>query len=164
MRTYNNLKPAVPPKEITDFKQMLETNSEVYNDRIQYIFKEDGEMKELTFTEFGAKVKAFTTFLYEKGLNGKRIAITGDTSPYWMVAFYAAVISGGVAVPLDRELDPDQMTEFIKIAECSAIVYTASVADKVEGEIANLPDLSNFFINKSLYFGNILYIISTNRY
>ncbi|MBQ3528854.1 MAG: AMP-binding protein [Clostridia bacterium] len=146
MRTYNNLKPAVPPKEITDFKQMLETNSEVYNDRIQYIFKEDGEMKELTFTEFGAKVKAFTTFLYEKGLNGKRIAITGDTSPYWMVAFYAAVISGGVAVPLDRELEPDQMTEFIKIADCSAIVYTSSVADKVEGEIANLPDLSCFFI------------------
>ncbi|MBR4881891.1 MAG: AMP-binding protein, partial [Clostridia bacterium] len=146
MRTYNNLKPAVLPKEIIDFKQMLESNSEVYNNRVHYVFKEDGEMKEITFVEFENKVKAFTTFLYENGLGGKRIAIIGDTNPYWMVAFYAAVISGGVAVPLDRELDPDQMSEFIKIAECSAIVYTATVADKVEGEINNLPDLSHFVI------------------
>ena len=145
MRTYNNLKPAIPAEEMKNFKEMLERNSESYGDRTQYIYKDNGEMQEMSFAVFADKVKAFSTFLYESGLAGKRIAVTGDTHPYWMVAFYATIITGGVIVPLDRDLEADQMSEFIKIAECSAIVYTSAMTEKVEGVIDNLPEI-NFFL------------------
>lgn len=143
MRTYNNLKPAIPPIEILDFKQMLNKNSEIFGDKVQYIYKNNGEMCEKTFVEFGEDVKNFSTALYERGLAGKRIAIIGDTHPAWMTAFYSTVITGGVAVPLDRELDADQMVEFIKIADCSAIVYTAALSSKVEGSAEKLDFLKH---------------------
>lgn len=144
MRTYNNLKKVLPPEEVLNFRQMIEKNAKTYGDKTQYIYKDNGEMHEMSYGEFGDTVKYFSTALYDKGLCGKRIAIIGDTHPAWMAAFYATVITGGVAVPLDRELDPDQMAEFAKIADCSAIVYTAALNAKVEGAAESLSFLDYF--------------------
>ncbi len=144
MRTYNNLKQVDPPKKILNFKQMLRTNSENYGNKTLYIYKNKGVMREKSYAQFTRDVTAFATALYEKGLAGKRIAIIGDTHPAWMTAFYATIITGGVVVPLDRELDADQMAEFIRIADCSAIVYTAALHDKVEGAADSLSFLKYF--------------------
>ncbi|MBR4881050.1 MAG: AMP-binding protein, partial [Clostridia bacterium] len=144
MRTYNNLKPAVPAQEALSFKQMLKRNADEYGDRTLYIYKHNGAMAEKSFADFNKDVESFSTALYEKGLAGKRIAIIGDTHPAWMTAFYATVITGGIAVPLDRELDAEQMAEFAKIAECSAIVYTPALNDKVQGAADKLSFLEYF--------------------
>lgn len=144
MKTYNNLKPAPAPDEVFSFKQMIEKNSNLYTDKVQYIYKDKGEMCEKTYGQFAADVMHFSTMLYETGLAGKRIAIIGDTHPAWLTAFFSTIITGGVAVPLDRELDADQMCEFVKIAECSAIVYTAALNDKVQGSADKLSFLDYF--------------------
>ncbi|MBQ2730218.1 MAG: AMP-binding protein [Clostridia bacterium] len=154
MRTYNNLKPAVEPQEAFSFKQMLERNANEYGDRTQYIYKENGEMHEKSFAMMNEEVRSFSTALYERGLAGKRIAIIGDTHPCWMVAFYSVVITGGIAVPLDRELDADQMAEFAKIADCSAIVYTPALNAKVEGAADKLAFLECFIPVKPSEFAS----------
>lgn len=132
MRTYNNLKPVQPPKHVENLRQMAQSNADIYGDKALYIFKENGETKRITYHEFWENVHAFGTGLYQYGLNGKNIAIVGDTHPTWTAAFIATVSTGGVVVPLDRELDGDQMVEFMKIAECSALVYTSSMNSKIE--------------------------------
>ena len=144
MRTYNNLKPVDPPEEIISFKQMTEKNASVYGDKAIYIYKENGEMLEKSYARFSEEIKCLCTCFYERNLAGKRIAITGDTHPSWMVAFYATIITGGVVVPLDRELDADQMAEFVKRAECSAIVYTSALNSKIEGVASKLTSLDYF--------------------
>ena len=123
---------------------MTEKNARVYGDKALYIYKENGEMCEKSYARFSEEIKCLCTAFYERGLAGKRIAITGDTHPYWMVAFYATIISGGVVVPLDRELDADQMAEFVKRAECSAIVYTSAMNSKVESVADKLSYLDYF--------------------
>ena len=144
MRTYNNLKPVDRPAEILNFKQMTEKNAQTFGDKAIYIYKENGEMHEKSYARFSEDIKCLCTAFYERGLAGKRIAITGDTHPSWLVAFFATIITGGVAVPLDRELDADQMVEFIKRADCSALVYTAAMNEKVEGVAAKLSFLDYF--------------------
>ncbi len=138
MKTYNNLKPVQPPKHVENLRQMAQTNAEIYSDKALYIFKENGETKKTTYHEFWEGICAFGTGLYQYGLNGKNIAVVGDTHPAWTTAFIAAVSTGGVIVPLDRELDGDQMVEFMKIAECCALVYTASMDSKIESIRENL--------------------------
>lgn len=132
MRTYNNLKPVQPPKPVENLRQMAQSNAEVYGDKALYIFKENGETQRVTFHEFWEMVRAFGSGLYQYGLNGKNIAVVGDTHPSWTAAFIATVSTGGVIVPLDKELDSDQMVEFMKIAECNVLVYTASMNSKIE--------------------------------
>jgi len=111
---------------------MAQSNAEVYGDKALYIFKESGETQRVTYNEFWEMVRTFGSGLYQYGLNGKNIAVVGDTHPSWTAAFIATVSTGGVIVPLDKELDSDQMVEFMKIAECNALVYTASMNSKIE--------------------------------
>ncbi len=145
MRTYNNLKPVAPPKEIVDFRQLVRTNAECYGDKAQFIYLENGVRTEKTFNEMYADVTAFTTGLFCRGLNGKSIAVIGDLHPAWMTAFHSVIIGGGVIVPLDHELDTEQMADFMKIAKCSAVVYTSAMNKKID-EARPMLDFIEYFI------------------
>lgn len=127
MRTYNNLAPVEKRKEFTDLRDLYKSSAEKYGDKVQYYFKEDGLLKEFTFNDFWQSMREFSTALYEKELNTARIAVVGDTHPYWMVAFASVFSCGGVIVPLDRELDDSEMIKFMKKAKCTAVVYTGSM-------------------------------------
>ena len=70
---------------------MIEKNAELYGEKAQYIYKENGEMLEKTYGQFASDVMHFCTMLHETGLAGKRIAIIGDTHPAWLCAFFLAI-------------------------------------------------------------------------
>ncbi len=123
MRTYNNLK-ADPPKKFIDIRDLFRTSAAVYGDKARYLYRVDGEVKEYSYNDLWSDIQRFATYIMNSSLNGKRIAIVGETHPMWVVAFMSVICSGGVAVPLDKELDVDQMIDFMRIADCSAVVYT----------------------------------------
>ena len=64
------------------------------------------------------------------GLAGKRIAIIGETSVEWVCSYVAAIASGGIAIPLDRELDPRQIEGFLEFAEADALIYSHTFNEK----------------------------------
>ncbi len=133
MKTYNNLLPYQKPKFVENLRQMVQSNADVYGDKDFYVYKQNGETVTVSYTEFNNMVRAFGTGLYKMGLAGKHIAITGDTHPCWTAAFIAILSTGGVAVPLDRDLEAGEAASFMKIAECSAVVYTSALNKKIEG-------------------------------
>ncbi|MDD6095635.1 MAG: AMP-binding protein [Clostridia bacterium] len=145
MRTYNNLKPVAKPKLIENFRQLVRTNAEAFGDKAQFIYPENGKRIEKSFNEMYSDIMAFTTALFCKGLAGKNVAVIGDLHPAWMTAFHSVVIGGGVIVPLDHELDPEQAANFMKIAKCSAVVYTSAMNKKIEEAMPYL-DFIEYFI------------------
>lgn len=64
------------------------------------------------------------------GLRNKRIAIVGETSPEWVASYVAAIASGNVAIPLDRELDFNEMLGFLEFAEADAVIYSGTFNEK----------------------------------
>ena len=146
MATYNNLKPVEAPKFIEDFRQMLRTSAERFGDKALYNYKVNGELCSISYAEFYENVRAFSTALTLKGLAGKTIAVTGDTHPAWTAAFYSVMITGGIIVPLDHELDAAQMAEFMKISKCCAVVYTSAMEPKIE-EILPKADFLEYYIS-----------------
>ena len=44
------------------------------------------------------------TWLYSKDFHRKHIAVIGENSYEWLVAFFAITCGGNVAVPIDKEL------------------------------------------------------------
>lgn len=133
MKTFNNLLPYQEPKYVENLRQMAQSNAEVYGDKDLYVYKVKGETISVSYNDFYKTVRAFGTGLYKTGLAGKTIAITGDTHPNWVAAFIAVLSTGGVAVPLDRELAPNEAADFMKIADCSAVVYTPALNEKING-------------------------------
>ncbi|MBE6708024.1 MAG: hypothetical protein E7578_02125 [Ruminococcaceae bacterium] len=147
MRTYNNLH-AAPPKKFKDIRDLFRTSAEAFGDKARYQYREDGHLKEYSYNELWRDIQSFATYLMNSSLAGKRIAIIGDTHPMWVVAFNAIICSGCVAVPLDKELEMDQIIEFMKIADCSAVVYTECFNKRFTERIDDLDFLKRLIVIK----------------
>ncbi len=97
---------------------------EVHGDRIFYAWKENGEVREISYADFAALVTNIAKGLRELyGEGGKKIAVIGETSPYWIASHLAIIASGNVVVPMDKELDPEEISKFFEYADVSAIVH-----------------------------------------
>ena len=56
-------------------------------------------------------------YLSERYGRQSHIAILGENSYQWLVVFMAAVMSGNVAVPLDKELDAAGIQDFLNFSK-----------------------------------------------
>ena len=144
VKTYNNLLPVEEPKYFSDIRDLYRSSAVSFGSKVLYYYSEDGERKQLSYAEFWNTIRAFGTALYKYGLEKARIAIVGDTHPYWVAAFVAALSSGGVAVPLDRELDDDEMIAFMKKAKCTAVVYTSCMNKRLTSRLDDLSFIEYF--------------------
>lgn len=166
MKTYSNLKPIPTPKFVENLRQMVESNAEAYGDNVLYNYKENGpasELVQMTYNQFSDRLHAFATGLFEYGLAGKNVAVIGDTHPDWTISYISVFTSGGVIIPLDHDLAIDEAVNFMKIAECSAIVYTSAMNKAIEGAVDKMdfleyiiPVNSEFEHEKVLPFAKIV--------
>ena len=132
------------PKIITDLKNLVITSAESFGDKTLYIYKEDKTEKFFSYNDNLKYMNYLGTALYEIGLMGKHIAIIGDTHPYYLTAYYAAVNGGGVAVPLDKELMDNEIINFMNISDVSAVFYTESFNNRLINYTDRLPNVEYF--------------------
>ena len=145
MRMKNNLKGAVPVRPVENLRHIVYRNDEEYGDKTLYWYKEDREdFHEYSYHRMRVEVDAIGTAFAELGVMDAGIAITGDVHPRFFATYYAATTGGGYAVPIDRDIHPDQTVNFIIRAEAKAVVYTRNQNKKI-AEIADLlPDVKYF--------------------
>lgn len=91
------------------------------------------EDKFVTYREFVDDIEGLGTYILSKGLKKDKIAIVGENSYEWLVAYFAILGSGNTAVPLDRDLPIDDLLYNVKNSGCKAVFYSKvykDVADK----------------------------------
>lgn len=116
-----------------DFLTVLEG----HRDRIAYeYFVGPNETATLTYTEYTAMVRRFAAGLTALGLGGKTVAVIGETLPRWTATYLAVLATGGVIVPMDKELAPSEIASFLEIVSADAIVGAPSM----DGALAGIPE------------------------
>lgn len=88
-----------------------------------------------SYGEFASEIRGFGTYLISKGLKKDKIAILGENSYEWLIAYFSVLGGGNTAVPLDRDLPVDDLLYNVTNSGCKAIVYSkvyADVADKLK--------------------------------
>ena len=104
-----------------------------FGDRTAYrYFDRQRNLHSLTYKNLAAKFLQQAAGYSAAGLAGKRIAVIGETSVEWVCSYVAAIAAGGVAVPMDRELEVSEIEGFLEFAEVDAIVYSQSFNEKFE--------------------------------
>ncbi|MGB6278107.1 MAG: AMP-binding protein, partial [Rhodococcus sp. (in: high G+C Gram-positive bacteria)] len=88
----------------------VEVNVEENSDTLAYRFvdysrERDGEAHELTWAEFGTRLKAVAARLQQVTQPGDRVAILAPQGLEYVIAFFGAIYAGTIAVPL---FDPDE--------------------------------------------------------
>lgn len=58
--------------------------------------------------------------------NKRRVAISGENSYYWMLAYYGAVTALGTVIPLDRLLQPRETINLLERAEADTLIIDAA--------------------------------------
>ena len=112
-------------RPITDIKNMLETSAELFADNVAFLQKYSHKepYTEIKYSQVMEDVNGLGTALIARGLKGRRIAVIGENCYQWAVSYLAAVCGTGVVVPLDRELNAEELKNQIIRAEVSGVLF-----------------------------------------
>ncbi len=130
-----------PVASIKHFSEKIADNGY----KIAYMwFDEARELHEMTYLELSHTITNAAAAFCSMGWRGRRIAIIGEPTPAWVVTYAAAIASGNVAIPLDKELEKKELEGFLTFAEADAIVYSGGFNKAFEETVENHPTVSLF--------------------
>ena len=126
---------------VLDFLRVLEK----HGDKTVYsYFDKKRKVKDMSYVRLVRRVKRMAAALTEKGYAGKRIALIGETSPNWVITYLAVLATGGVAIPMDKELEISVIEGFLDSVDADGILYSATFNGKFANAQENHKSLSLF--------------------
>ena len=134
------LKKSHKVREISDFRDLVYGSAEKFGSLPAFVLRN----RQINYKTFKDDYRGLCTALLARGYMGKRIAVIGENSYGWILA-YLASSSIGVVVPIDKELDPEDMKMFMKEAECSAVIADEKILEKLEG----FADIEKIILNET---------------
>ena len=114
-------------KEFKNIKEIIYESAERYNDKIAFVVKHQ-ENKKVTYENISYRrlledINKLGTILYEKGFQGKRIAVIGKNRYEWALAHLSNLLGGCVSVPLDKDLQYDELENSLIISKAECIIF-----------------------------------------
>ena len=115
---------------------------ESHGDKVAFdYFDKSGEVLKMTYAEYAKNIRAFAAGLNEIGKSKARIAIIGETSPFWHIAYHSVVCGGGVAIPLDKELAIGEIENFLVRSKAEVIIFSNLFEEKFREMAAAHPEI-----------------------
>ena len=117
----------------TCLSDMLESNAKEVPDKIA-IRQRSGrkETEEISYAKLYEDVKRVAAYIHSAYGKGQHIAIIGENSYEWLIAFLGIACSGNVAVPTDKELPAGEIKNLLKSADVTAAFVSKTYSDLVE--------------------------------
>ncbi len=131
-------------KKFETIRQMVDMAVEDAGDKVGFKFRENGEIRDVTFREFRNTTMYIGTALYSMGLHDKHIAMVGENSYNWICVYLTALQSAGVYVPVDKELPPEQMNFVLSESDAEVLFYTKKYENYIRDNKENFPKITTF--------------------
>ena len=100
--------------------QMFHISQMRYGERPCFVDFEgkDGAKQTYTYNEVWQKIETLAQWMMANGVKkGDHVAVSGKNSPEWAVVFFAAMLAGAVAIPLDYALHENEIENLLKTAK-----------------------------------------------
>ena len=119
---------------ITSITEMLDIKNEKMPEAVAIRFRKGKDsIEEKTYGQVYSEVKKAGSWIDRNYGKGNHIAIIGENSYEWLIAFMGCLVSGNVAVPIDKELPAAEVEWLIKKADVSKVFISKTYSDLVEG-------------------------------
>ncbi len=137
----------LPPD--TTLTSLIDRNITYVGDTIAYRFLHysgsgEGRADEITWAEFGIRLRAVAAHVQRLAGAGDRVAVVAPQSIDWVVGYYAAIKAGTIAVPLFAPELPghaERLETALRDSQPTVILTTAAAKDAIEGFLTALPQL-----------------------
>lgn len=139
-----------------NIKEVIYNSVKLYRDNIAFVTKLKNKDKSIeyinhTYQDFLDDVNGFGTGLYDLNLQGKRIAICGRNRYEWAVAHISNLLGGIVSVPIDKELQLNELEDSLVRSKVEAIVFD----EKYEENILKIKQNGKTNIKKFICMGEL---------
>ena len=128
--------------DVTDLCDIIER----HGNKTLFRYYEGKDIQSMTYATFGTQVREAAAAFTAMGLCGEKIVVIGETSPQWVCTYLGALAAGCVIVPMDKELDTEEIRRFIAMVDARAIVYSKSFNEKFIKSISDGDTGIRYFI------------------
>ncbi len=134
--------PLLPSYPLSDLRELLLVSTEKNGKRAAIKSKVDGEYRATSYDQLKERVERLATALFECGLeSGDRVGVLSENRTQWCVAYLAAVASGFVVVPIDKDLTTREIKHILNFGECRALVCSGDHATSLKPHRSAVPSL-----------------------
>ncbi len=125
-------------------KEMLDMAVKEAGNKIAFKYKDNGEIVEITYSDFAQQVTWLGSALTQMGFSDKHIACIGNNSYKWVLAYLTVLKSAGVFVPIDKELPANDIFHILNESECSVVFYTKTHENLFMNNTNKLPNVKYY--------------------
>ncbi len=122
-------------KEFKNIKEIIYNSSNKYNDSTAFVIKHQEKKnisyENISYTRLLKDINKLGTALYNIGLKGKRIAIIGKNRYEWVIGHLANLLGGIVSVPLDKDLQYEELENSLIRSKADCILFDEKLVDKI---------------------------------
>lgn len=115
--------------ELTIAKIFETSCSKFANHRAIGFFEEE----DISYRELKKRVEELKKFIQDRGIiPGDRVAILGENSPNWVIAYFAITISGAIVVPILPDFHHTDIHHILRHSEAKALFVSERYYNKIE--------------------------------
>lgn len=119
-----------------NFKEMLSYCAKNYIKAPAFILKhkkgKEVSYEETTFAQMEKTVNAVGTSMLKRGMQGKNIAVIGNNSYPWLIAYFATLGGIGTCVPLDKGLPYEELEASLNRSYADILFFGKEQKERVE--------------------------------
>ena len=114
-------------EELNNVREIIYKSAEKFRDNIAFVIKHKEKDKvkyeNITYKKLLEDINALGTELYSINLKGKRIAVIGKNRYEWVISHLANLFGGIVSIPLDKDLQLDELENSLIRSKADAIIF-----------------------------------------
>ena len=144
------------PRKVNNFREMVEYSTTNFKENIAYKYKKDYTAKkpeyiEKTYEQVGKDVKALSTLLLNKNLEGKRVILIGNNRYEWCISYFAITCGNMVVVPLDKALPENEIQNLVTRSEAEIAIFDKKYIDIMK----KIKEEPNSILNELICMDNL---------
>ena len=119
-----------------NIKDIIYNSAKKYKDNTAFILKhkkdEEIQYENITYKKLLEEVNSLGTKFFDLGYKDKRIAIVGRNRYEWVISHLANLLGGIVSVPLDKELQIDELESSLKRSKADVVIFDEKYIENIE--------------------------------
>lgn len=130
-----NKKTEFEAEEYKNIKEIIYSSAKKYNKKTAFIIKNKKEKevnyKNISYNQLLKDINSLGTAMYAIGLKESRVAIIGKNRYEWILTHLSNLLGGIVSVPLDKDLQLEELENSLIRSKAKAIVFDIKLLDTI---------------------------------
>lgn len=122
--------------EFNNIKEIIYNSANKFNEKTAFIIKnkkgKENSYTKISYNKLLEDINSYGTALYSLGLRGKRVAVIGKNRYEWIIAHLGNLLGSIVSVPLDKDLQLDELENSLIRSKADAIVFDPKLEKLIE--------------------------------